>query len=553
MYKGKYLAGAVTDKPKKAAAPVIPEEETAPVLPEEATPVISEEAAKLPQEAVQDSDSDMKDVLPLLEDIPPAAPEAAPKSTPKKALRHTENKKAKKREKSKRSKKATIIFYSIFAFVILAMFVAIFIAMNALDDFLLDFEAAQPDVKAEQTFQERFADPDWGSIYDQAGLQSQQYGDKATFVDYMENKLAGCELTYVKTSAGLTGGSKYIVKNGTESLLTFTLKNAVESETEIPDWQFDSVEVLITVPRNEYVSVLVAPDNTVTVNGTPLDDTYVIMTTSTEVDEYLPEGLKGPGTALYYMDGFISAPTVTVTDTQGQEVALTYDAESRTYTQADLDREHTLPEGVEGRMVSAVHAFGRKMINAGGNVSSYFDTSSQIYQSILKNEMWFKGASSYEFTPEVITSPYVYSDTLISAHISLVLKVTRSSNGTVKDFPIDRTIFMEKKSNGKWQIIDMNNKDLLQERTQVRLTFLQDGNVLESTMVDTKTNKLTLPAVTVPEGMEFVGWAVQTTDENGKTQLNVKFQPDENNEVMLPQDYVLEPMKLVAAFQKAGA
>lgn len=450
-------------------------------------------------------------------------------------------------KKPRRSKKGTIIFYSIYAFVMVALFIGIFIAMGALTDWLENYEASQPDTKAEQTFRQHFADPDWGSIYTLAKLQDTDYESAEAFVTYMENKVGDSELTYIKTSAGLTGGRKYIVKNGDEKLLTFTLQNAVEDENAIPDWQLDSVDVLLE--RKEAVYVEAAPEHTVCVNGVPLEEQHVVKTTSTVAEDYLPEGIHGTRTTLYYLDGLLTAPTVTVTDASGQEAELVYDATNHTYSLADHTQTQQLPDGVSERMVSAVQAYCRYMINAGGNMSSYFDTSSQIYKTILKNEMWFKGYSSYEFTPETVSAPCVYSDDLVSARVSFTLKVTRSSNGTVKDFDIDTTVFMEKKSGGTWKIVNMVNEDVQKERIQVRLTFTQDGNVLTSQMMDANVTKLTLPVANAPEGMEFAGWFRQDTDESGNTTLSLVFKPNENNEATLPAGYVLEPMTLIARFE----
>lgn len=510
MYKGKYEAKT------KAAAPVqTPVKEEVPVSPEESLTA---------QASLQEF---------------PEAPEAVSDAKASPARRKT--------RKSKRSKKATIIFYSIYAFVMAALFIGIFIAMGALSDWLENYEASQPDTKAEQTFQQHFADPDWAEIYTLAKLRDTDYESAEAFVSYMENKVGDAQLSYIKTSAGLTGGRKYIVKNGEEKLLTFTLQNAVEDENAIPDWQLDAVEVLLE--RKEAIYVEVSPEHTVCVNGIPLEEQHVVKTTSTVAEDYLPEGIHGIRTTLYYLDGLLTTPTVTATDANGQEAALLYDATNRTYTLADKAQSQQLPEGVSERMVSAVQAYCRKMINAGGNMSSYFDTDSAIYKTILKNEMWFKGYSSYEFTPETVSAPCVYSDTLVSARVSMTLKVTRSSNGTVKDFDVDTTVFMEKKSGGTWKIVNMVNEDVQKQRTQVRLTFTQDGNVLSSQLTDANVRKFTLPVATAPEGMEFAGWFRQDTDENGNTTLSLVFKPNENNEATLPADYVLEPMTLIARFE----
>lgn len=61
------------------------------------------------------------------------------------------------------------------------------------------------------------------------------------------------------------------------------------------------------------------------------------------------------------------------------------------------------------------------------------------------------------------------------------------------------------------------------------------------------------PKIDVPEGQSFGGWAVSETDENGKPLLTVRFRPDENGTVYLPEGYVPEPLTLYAVFLSDNA
>ena len=132
------------------------------------------------------------------------------------------------------------------------------------------------------------------------------------------------------------------------------------------------------------------------------------------------------------------------------------------------------------------------------------------------------------------------------------MNVTRA-DGSVKKFEVDNTFFVEKKSNGAWKIIDMTNVDVQQEKVQVRLTYMQDGNVLSSEMVDATAGSVTTPAVTVPEGKVLSGWFREVTGEDGKTTMVLVFAPDETGKVNLPSGYELEPMVLHALFDNEGA
>jgi len=126
------------------------------------------------------------------------------------------------------------------------------------------------------------------------------------------------------------------------------------------------------------------------------------------------------------------------------------------------------------------------------------------------------------------------------------------ADGSLKDFPINTTLFLQKDEKGTWLVNNMTNVNIHEILTEVRLTWIQDGEVLASEMVDASVNFLTPPAVTVPEGKEFLGWFTESTDDNGNVTLSLVFAPTENGKIALADDYVLEPMVLQARFEAKG-
>ena len=113
-------------------------------------------------------------------------------------------------------------------------------------------------------------------------------------------------------------------------------------------------------------------------------------------------------------------------------------------------------------------------------------------------------------------------------------------------------MFLQKDKDGKWLVNNMTNVNIHEILTQVRLTWMQDGEVLASEMLDASTNFLTPPAVTAPEGKEFIGWFTETTDADGNVTLSLVFAPTESGTINLADSYVLEPMVLQARFEAKG-
>lgn len=455
-----------------------------------------------------------------------------------------------KQKKPVQATTGTKIFYGVYAGLIVLFFIGLSIALLSLRGWLVDYEASQPDTKAQQVFDQLFADPDWGEIYTAAKLEETKFETKDTYAAYMEQKVGNAQLHYVKTSAGLSGGQKYIVKLGNEKLATFTLSNGAASDLDIPKWELNTVELFVT--RSASVTIRTQPDRKITVNGVALDDSYIIQTTSTAAQSYLPDGIQGARTVTYHVDSLLVAPTVSAVDANGKAVELVYDAASCSYT--EVMPTHQIQEDQKAALLNAAQTYCKYMISGGSTTQlrKYFDSTSNIYKTILKNEMWVRGYTGYTFSPEQVTDFYSYTDKLFSAKLTMTMNVTRT-NGTVKEYPLSNTFFMEQQTNGSWLVIEMVNVNAQDVLEQVRLTYTQDGQVLSSEMVDTSVKSLTPPAVSIPEGKVFTGWFRETVDENGDKTLSLVFAPDESGKVTLPADYSLQSMTLQALFENKEA
>lgn len=454
-----------------------------------------------------------------------------------------------KKEKTKASL-GTWIFYTLYVMMILVAAVGMWFGLGWVENWLVDFEASQPDAKCQEVFDQYFADPDWKQVYDLLDSEATANMSKDAFADYMAQKIGDGELTYSKTSAGLSGGRKFILRLDGKNIGTFTLTNSVTGELEIPDWKLSQVEIFVSA--NESVTVLTAYGNTVTVNGQPLEESHIIRTTASVVEEYLPEGVHGPRTATYYIDGLLNVPEVTVSDASGNAVALSYDPETKTYTENFEITDSTIAQNEYDFVLEATKTYFRFMLNAvdAAKLRQYFDSSSETYKTILKSEdQWLQNFRTYDFGAENIYDFCRYSDELFSVRIAMDLNVTRT-NGTIKTFSVDTTFFVTR-SGKTWRVIEMTNVDVTQILTQVRITYLQNGNVLSTEMISTDITSLNLPSVTAPEGKTLAGWFVQDVDAEGNTTYSLVFEPAEDGSVKLPAGYVLEPMELHALFEEA--
>ena len=444
----------------------------------------------------------------------------------------------------------TAVFYALYLLLIISFFIGMGYVMDLLGDWLVRFESSQPATKSQEVFDQLFADPDWDQLYDMAGFQDTLFESKDSYAAYMENKIGNQELTYIKTSAGLSGGHKYIIKLGDENLGTFTLQNHVVGELEIPDWKLDTVEMFLS--REEDVTIRTQPGHIVSINGITMDENYIVAKTSTVLDEYAPEGFYGDRTVTYYTDGLLMSPEITITDENGNKLECGYDAETDTYYEV-LAQKPEISKAEYDAVVGATKSYAKHMIGASGaGLSNYFNTGSDLYKFITSNELWFRGYTGYYFSDENVPEYHRYTDDMFSARIQITLNVKRS-NGSVKEFDIDHTFFAKKNANGVWKVFEMTNVDLQEVISEVRLTFKVNNEVVHQDMYNANISSLSTPSVTVPEGQQFLGWFREVRDENGDTTLQLMFKPDEKGNVSLPHGYVLEHMVLFARFGKEGA
>lgn len=450
----------------------------------------------------------------------------------------------------RRPRKKPSYFYPIYFSCIVVFFIVLFFMMSPLKNWLTRFEASQPDHKRDEVFAQLFENPDWGQIYTLAGLEDSKFENKDTFRAYMEELVGGRELTCRETSAGLSGDKKFIVKVGDTKIASFLLTGGAGKDTDIPNWELGTVEVFFQ--RTQSITVEKLPGQTVRINGIDLDDSYTIRSISTLAENYLPEGTHGCRVEQQQVTGLLAVPEVTVVNPDGSLANVTLDEDTGVYTQA----LPTFEPGAEQKELAAtaMQAYGKYMIQkcTESEVRKYFDT--KVAASIFSSDTgWTQAFASYSFTDAVISNYYVYSDTMFSLSVATSLNCTRF-DGSIKEWPMSSTLFFTKNSSGKWIVTEMTNVDVQQKKEQVRLTFMDGDNILSDEMVDAHASKLTLPAVTVPEGKVFAGWVKRETAANGSVTLTVVFEDGPAAaEVYLPEGEGLEPMTLYALFEDGGA
>lgn len=441
----------------------------------------------------------------------------------------------------------SLIFWLVFLTVLLLFWGGVYLGLNALQLWLCNYEAAQPDTVGQKVFEALFEDPDWGALYDRADQEEGLWEGKDAFVSVMERKVGDAALGYMSTSAGLSGDQKYIVTLGRDKIAAFTLRDTsgAKDQTELPQWRLDKLEFYVQGAECYRIR---APQNcSVTVNGRELGQEHMVMLHTPAVQEYLPVGLEAPGECTWQIDGLLAQPEIRIVDEAGEELPVAYDPDSCSFT-----AERKIPEiGSEERerALKAVRTYALYMIKraGGGELAKYFNTSSDTYRAITGAQLSFvQDAAKREFTEESVTEYCRYGEHLFSARVSLNLKLYRS-DGSVKDNPIDQTLFFSREPGGNWMCYAMTAVDVSEQKDQVRLTFCQGDRILQSEFHDADSETILCPRPEIPEGKIFAGWYVEETDAQGKPVLRLVLHPDETGTAVY--DEKLEPMRLYPLFE----
>ncbi len=443
-----------------------------------------------------------------------------------------------------------VVFYAIFFLVILLVYAATYMVLLDLRDWLVRYEMAQPDLKSQEVFEEVFLDARWGELYDSVGIEGTTYESREIFVQYMEDTVSSDRLSYFETSAGLTGGKKYIVRLDDKKIATFTLKdhNTSTEAQSIPDWQLGEVELFIE--RKESVRVEKLSSHTVYVNGIALNDDHTIQMTSTVAAEYLTSGTTGMDRSVQELTGLMMVPSVKILDEHGAEMPVVYD-EARGIFVEQAEQTADISSTERELCLEALKTYAKYMMNRAGTgeITKYYKNPSDAYKSITSTVRgWVQDAAQYEFTNETVTDYCRYSDTLFSARVSVTLNQYRSDD-SVKESVIAQSMFFEKQNSGKWLCYAMTAVDVSEQVTKVRITFVNDGQVLSTGFFENTVSQINCPSVTPPEGKTLSGWVVEELDSSGRVVKNLVFQPDAEGIAHLPAGGTISAMTVYPLFE----
>ena len=462
-----------------------------------------------------------------------------------------------------------VIFYTLYFLFIFLFFVAVFFGLQRLQDFLVEYEGAQPTAKSAEVFQQLFDDPDWGTLYEAAGIADTQYEGKEAFISYMTDLVGDQELSYQLTSTGMSDDVKYFVKLGDKRLAYFTLTGGEKntsfnfyelfeylatpgSSTEIAEWHLG--EVGLFYERANGYRIQTVDGHVPYINGIALTDDHIIQMSAMQTDNsgFVPSGYSSSRSSIYEITGLIAEPTITVKDSSGNQMDVVYDEASNMYV--EQFEAISISEEEKNMALEALKVYAKYGIKeaTGADLAKYFDTTGDAYKSIIQTVLsWTKGNNGISFANDTVSNYCRYGDDMFSVYVTTELTIKLTDGGT-QNKAINSTLLF-KKQGGSWKVTKMTNADVAETVGKVRLTFKNGDTVLSNDFYDIESEKLETPRLSVPDGKVFTGWYRQNIKDNGAVEQILVFIPDENGDVTIPSGNTLEPMVLYPLFEDAAA
>lgn len=462
-----------------------------------------------------------------------------------------------------------VIFYTLYFLFIFLFFVSVFFGLQRLQNFLVEYEGAQPTTKSAEVFQQLFDNPDWGALYEAAGIADTEYEGKDAFVTYMENLVGDQELTYQLTSTGMSEDVKYFVKLGDKRLAYFTLTGGEKNtnfnfyklfeylamggtSSDIAEWHLG--EVGLFYERANGYRIQTVDGHVPQINGIALTDDHVIQMSAMKDDDsgVLPTGYSSSKTSIYEVSGLIAEPVITVVGNKGNQMEVVYDETAKMYV--EQFETIAISEADKQTALEALKVYAKYGVKAASSaeVSKYYDTTGSAYKGIIQTVLsWTKDNNGISFDKDTVSNYCKYGDSMFSVYATTEMTIKLTDGGTqVKN--INATLLFENKG-GSWKVTKMTNADIAETVGKVRLTFMNGDTVLSKDFYDMESTKLSTPMLSVPAGKVFSGWYRETIQDNGSRVQTLVFVPDENGEVSIPSGNTLTPMTLYPLFEDASA
>ncbi|MBQ3126214.1 MAG: hypothetical protein IJC15_04015 [Clostridia bacterium] len=351
------------------------------------------------------------------------------------------------------------VFYICLLIAVALVLIAMAWGLGQLRLILADYEDAQPKYAAEAAFAAHFDPPDFVALVAMAGMPDNlsPLETEAGFAAELNERYAGEETSYAATTAGADGSLRYLVKAGDQKVATFSLQKS-DRVSEYGFEQYELGEIELYIRPEESVTITAPTGDSVYVNGTLLDDSYLTETgIETDTCAHMPEGVEGITYRTYSASALLRAPQVEVKAPNGTAAPLSQDAESGEWT-AEIVYDQAVADQYSQQMITVAQNYAAFVMRDAyfASFSNYFDKTTDLYQTIREVPTSFVWAhNGFAFEEVSATEFYSYSDDVFSCRIRFIHILHRDGREDYTE-QFDVTFYLHR-VNGEFLIYDMVN------------------------------------------------------------------------------------------------
>ena len=337
-------------------------------------------------------------------------------------------------------------FWRVFKVVLLIAVVLVVIGEIYLVMILKDYEAAQPKYVAEDTFNTYFKNFDADSYAEKCSM-GEGYASPEDVAKVLHDITDGKEIKYYRVSNGMEKSFKYIVKADDVKFASFKLVEDTEAVSKFTAYKADDFEVFVNA--GETVNIEAPEGYKVYLNGNELGEEKISeKDIKTDDSTHLPENVKGILYNRYTVSGILGDPEVKVTDGKGAEA--TVEKLKNGNFKAGVIYDESLKKQYNDWILKGMKRYAEYMQHSSNNpvtfgeISVYFDPSSDLYEDIKTEEnMFVWDYDSVEYENDETSCYTVYDENTFSCRTTFVQILHKTGEQDYKDH-LDLTLYLRK-------------------------------------------------------------------------------------------------------------
>ncbi|MBP3580729.1 MAG: hypothetical protein J6K12_05730 [Clostridia bacterium] len=301
------------------------------------------------------------------------------------------------------------LFYIIYFSLLAVFFIALICFSIYLSNFIKQYNQGIPETVSQRFFESTFLNLDPDKIIEMSGEKPCEFETTDDLKAFITENFSN-DLTYTSISSDIENTKTYIVKSGEYKIATFTLicdKNNDYSPSTLS----------LHLPKHTNKTVRILSSSSLTINGVPVTDEYIVNREPHKNAMFLPEEVSCPEWLTYEISGLTKEPQLVISDRNGNKPQLLEEdgilCEQVIYDEPEKE--------IVDRLLTAAKKYAACMQNDESKYSvlPYFEKGTDIYESIRTVENTFVwDHAGYSIEDENISEFMRYDENTVSVRIS---------------------------------------------------------------------------------------------------------------------------------------